>query len=355
MKFLSPLICMMTLFTGQAVAAQPSGLYLMTRLFGSSFEMKTWLFRDGRFAEEPTADASRFDFAAAERAAPGTTGTLTVSADQWTLRWADGRSQTATYQPANPPERCFYWNSGLFCRVQSFTPGQLLEGAYSGAIGGGGVGAARTYRFTADGRYTLELVGTVSTSSSTSSAFAGSNSSERGRYTVKANSVILQSDIGEARSLTAFPFEAGNSTTTPLRFYLGGFMLKRKDERSVSGSDLSASSVGTSNGSATRGGASKSCPERLPSGTSELSCTCSAELTRGGGVWGTDVYTADSAICRAALHAGVIDSSGGPIRIRSISPPASFIGSTRNGTTTERWGSYPNAFVIESPVSSQRK
>ena len=34
-----------------------------------------------------------------------------------------------------------------------------------------------------------------------------------------------------------------------------------------------------------------------------LTCTCPAAQVGQGAVWGTDTYTADSATCRAALHA----------------------------------------------------
>lgn len=326
--------------TSVAMASQPSGLYLMTRIMGSSLEMQTWLFANGRFAQEPAQDISRFDFAAAERAAPGTTGAITISGDQWTLRWADGRSQTASHQSASPRERCFYWNAGLFCRVTSFVAGQGLDGTYSGSLGAVGVGASRAYRFTPDGRYMLEVVGSVITTSQTSGASASSTDSERGRYVVGANSIVLQPDGGTPRALTAFPYEAGSTPLAPQQFYLGGFMLTRST-KATAGAPTSTSAA--------------ACPERLPSGTSVLNCNCSAELTRSGGVWGTDVYTGDSAICRAALHAGVITSSGGPIRLRTVTPPAGFEGSTRNGTTTERWGSYPSAFVIEPPTDRQRK
>ncbi|GIX61317.1 scavenger receptor cysteine-rich domain-containing protein [Babesia caballi] len=51
-------------------------------------------------------------------------------------------------------------------------------------------------------------------------------------------------------------------------------------------------------------------------------------------VKGTFIYTEDSAICKAAVHAGVIDDSGGEIVvIRAITQPT-FYGSVMNGVTT---------------------
>lgn len=76
----------------------------------------------------------------------------------------------------------------------------------------------------------------------------------------------------------------------------------------------------------------------------QLTCWCSPESTRGGTVWGSDVYTDDSVICRAAVHAGVIGGGGGTVRIRILPGMQSYMGSQRNGvesTSYESWhGSY---------------
>ena len=42
---------------------------------------------------------------------------------------------------------------------------------------------------------------------------------------------------------------------------------------------------------------------------------------RGGSVWGTDVYTSDSSVCEAAVHAGVIRrADGGVVSLRAARP-----------------------------------
>jgi len=46
-----------------------------------------------------------------------------------------------------------------------------------------------------------------------------------------------------------------------------------------------------------------------------LACECSPEATANGSVYGMDIYTSDSSICRAALHAGVIGKPGGPVSV----------------------------------------
>jgi len=38
-------------------------------------------------------------------------------------------------------------------------------------------------------------------------------------------------------------------------------------------------------------------------------------IDKEGQIWGTGIYTRDSSICRAAIHAGVIDDSGGIVEV----------------------------------------
>lgn len=72
-----------------------------------------------------------------------------------------------------------------------------------------------------------------------------------------------------------------------------------------------------------------------------LTCICPAELTTGGGaVWGTDAYTADSATCRAALHAGATGQRGGTVTLRMLPGRRRYPGTTRNGVQSANYGAY---------------
>lgn len=73
-------------------------------------------------------------------------------------------------------------------------------------------------------------------------------------------------------------------------------------------------------------------------------CNCSATQTLQGAVWGTDVYTDDSSICLAAVHAGAINRAGGRVRVLATRGRQSYPGSTRNGVTSQAYGRWPNAF-----------
>jgi hypothetical protein len=65
----------------------------------------------------------------------------------------------------------------------------------------------------------------------------------------------------------------------------------------------------------------------------------------GGAVWGTDVYTADSNLATAAVHAGVLRAGqAGLVRVKIVGPTAWFAGSARNGVTSQdylpSWGAF---------------
>ena len=58
-----------------------------------------------------------------------------------------------------------------------------------------------------------------------------------------------------------------------------------------------------------------------------------------GPVWGTGVYTLDSRVCSAAVHAGVISQAkGGRVTIKILPGRPSYVGSVRHGVTSGSWG-----------------
>jgi LCCL domain/EGF-like domain len=91
-----------------------------------------------------------------------------------------------------------------------------------------------------------------------------------------------------------------------------------------------------------------SCPLRMidyrdQEGT-EVTCDCASSATSSGTVWGTDTYTDDSQVCRAAVHAGKIPPTGGIVTMTVEPGRPSYVGSSRNGVTTAPWGSWPGSF-----------
>jgi hypothetical protein len=61
-----------------------------------------------------------------------------------------------------------------------------------------------------------------------------------------------------------------------------------------------------------------------------------------GGLYGTDVYTTDSSLAAAVVHAGLLKiGETGVVKVRVIAQVPAFVGSTRNGLTSNSYGQYP--------------
>jgi hypothetical protein len=67
----------------------------------------------------------------------------------------------------------------------------------------------------------------------------------------------------------------------------------------------------------------------------------------GGAVFGTDVYTTDSSLAAAAVHAGVLrPGETGVVRVTLTGPQAAFAGSVRNGVSSHAYGAYACSFKV---------
>jgi len=73
-------------------------------------------------------------------------------------------------------------------------------------------------------------------------------------------------------------------------------------------------------------------------------------------VWGSDTYTADSSICTAAVHSGLINLSRGGVVTIEIRPGRQTYGSTtRNGIKTTTYGEYARSYVFRGVPSAASK
>lgn len=68
-----------------------------------------------------------------------------------------------------------------------------------------------------------------------------------------------------------------------------------------------------------------------------------------GPLWGTDVYTGDSSLAAACVHAGLVKPGDGAIvRVTVVAPPAQFAGSARHGATSHDFGRYGSAYRVSA-------
>jgi hypothetical protein len=75
--------------------------------------------------------------------------------------------------------------------------------------------------------------------------------------------------------------------------------------------------------------------------------SCPAGCADGGGLWGTDVYTGDSSVCKAAIHAGLISPNGGRVGVITEGGRPAFRGSVRNGVRSNDYGSFGSSYRLQ--------
>lgn len=97
-------------------------------------------------------------------------------------------------------------------------------------------------------------------------------------------------------------------------------------------------------GTTVPGGQATAACGAFPGGSGPYVCGCTGSET--GSVWGSGPYTADSNLCVAARHAGMIGPSGGTITVLGIGGQSAYSGSSANGVTTSNWGSYGSSVIF---------
>ncbi len=86
-----------------------------------------------------------------------------------------------------------------------------------------------------------------------------------------------------------------------------------------------------------------------------LRCLCpmAAPATAGSPVvWGTDIYSSDSALCRAAQHAGAVGPAGGEILVAVRPGQQAFTGTRRHGVDSQAYGAWPAAVAFPNAIAT---
>ncbi len=71
------------------------------------------------------------------------------------------------------------------------------------------------------------------------------------------------------------------------------------------------------------------------------------QLCTNGPLWGSGPYTADSSVCKAAIHAGALKPAGGETTVVIKGGQEKFEGSSKNGVNSAGWGSYGRTFEFD--------
>ncbi len=74
-----------------------------------------------------------------------------------------------------------------------------------------------------------------------------------------------------------------------------------------------------------------------------------------GSLWGTDVYTDDSSLATAAVHAGVLlEGQAGVVKVTIIVGLSSYDGTTRNGVTSMDYGAWYGSYKVEGVTKTDQ-
>lgn len=131
--------------------------------------------------------------------------------------------------------------------------------------------------------------------------------------------------------------------------------------RTADGADTTTTPTGTARPANERAAATSPssdvgpCPRSLvanPELPMPFTCTCDQAATGTGTVWGTDGYTDDSGLCRAALHAGVVPADGGAITVMRTAGRLLYVGTSRNGVRSSDFGMYPRTIQFKGAAPS---
>jgi len=76
---------------------------------------------------------------------------------------------------------------------------------------------------------------------------------------------------------------------------------------------------------------------------------CPAGCDKAVSVFGTDVYTSDTPVCAAAMHAGVMSERGGEVTVVLEPGRPAYRGTKRNGVASRDWGTYRASYRFEGP------
>ena len=66
-----------------------------------------------------------------------------------------------------------------------------------------------------------------------------------------------------------------------------------------------------------------------------------------GPLWDIDIYTGDSSLAAAAVHAGALKAGeSGVVKVTVVRPLKQYAGSVRNGVTSNAFGRYGSAYKL---------
>lgn len=79
----------------------------------------------------------------------------------------------------------------------------------------------------------------------------------------------------------------------------------------------------------------------------QVFCPSNPNADNVGTVWGAEIYSDDSSICAAAVHAGRISfAEGGSVTVELRPGQATYRGTESNGVASQAYGAWEGSFIV---------
>ncbi len=218
---------------GRLVHGKPVGLFYMQKYWMAtrSLEKSCWYFTaNGHVYLNPSRG-----FTAKELQSDSSDhGTFSISGNQLTVKWSDGKQSTAEMEIEKTG---FYWDTGSFLAVEPFKDASI-EGTYSGgssmSFAGASTMIAKTLQLHRDGTFAFSGMTSMRTDTESktdprdSEFYAGGGSETQGTWQLDGFFLVLQNQKGESVQHVVFPFDDKETEIYPDRLFMGGIMYKKE-------------------------------------------------------------------------------------------------------------------------------
>jgi hypothetical protein len=154
------------------------------------------------------------------------------------------------------------------------------------------------------------------------------------------NQISLQFRYFAEYWLNAYSLQSGSTQVIAGQGPIGTFAFSKLNSSAPAASSASASATATAIPNTTQNMTSY----RGRSGIFSMTLT---GKSNGGAVWGTDTYTDDSDISKAAVHAGILQNGETkPVYIKVLPGQASYTSSNRNSILTSSYGNWDGSYTF---------
>ena len=182
----------------QTYSGTAGKLYLRTfgRAYGSRYTLDiNWVFlgADGTIVYDPVGGADPIDYKAEEQNNPGRIGKYQIAGKKLLITWRNGKKDEWSIETKGGDLTSM--DGGIVTRQDRMPAGYRLSGQYSSLAVMPNVAGSRTFVFSKDGTFTLNTLGTVTTSEVSGQKEWDS----KGTYTINGNTLTLTFANGQVK------------------------------------------------------------------------------------------------------------------------------------------------------------